>query len=166
MSKYVKESNIAQNEIKNFKYDLYGVINHLGQSLYLGHYTSFARTHEKLDSTKDELGWRLFDDSKSISIKNKEQIVTRDAYVLLYRLQPAANDSTYNAQQPQADNNETKASSSSAVTNEILEASEDENSDINSDESEQFNSANQSSDDNCDNNDKFRSKYTNLNDID
>ena len=160
MSKYVKESNIAQNEIKNFKYDLYGVINHLGQSIYLGHYTSFARTHEKLDSTKDELGWRLFDDSKSISIKNKEQIVTRDAYVLLYRLQPAANDSTYNAQQPQADN------SSSAVTNEILEASEDENSDINSDESEQFNSANQSSDDNCDNNDKFRSKYTNLNDID
>lgn len=165
MSKYVKESNIAQNEIKNFKYDLYGVINHLGQSLYLGHYTSFARTHEKLDSTKDELGWRLFDDSKSISIKNKEQIVTRDAYVLLYRLQPAANDSTYN-EQPQADNNETKASSSSVVTNEILEASEDENSDINSDESEQFNSANQSSDDNCDNNDKFRSKYTNLNDID
>ena len=36
-------------------YDLYGVINHYGGMLG-GHYTSFARTPDLMDTTRNELG--------------------------------------------------------------------------------------------------------------
>ena len=143
MSKYLTQSD--QND---HSYDLCGVINHLGQSLYLGHYTSFARSHDKLDSSNDELGWRLFDDSHVSSVKTEDQIVTRDAYVLFYRQR------TMNL-------TKLKTQLETVVTSE----SENEN-EVNSDESEQFNSANQSSDDNFDCDDKTNSNYTNLNDLD
>ncbi len=54
MSPYV----IDDNNKKNCVYDLYGVINHIGNSLYLGHYTAFARTHHKKDTTTDEIGYK------------------------------------------------------------------------------------------------------------
>lgn len=83
MSKYV----LNPMNTENYIYDLCGVINHLGHSLSMGHYTAFARTHHRLDSTQDEVGWRLFDDSRVVEIKNPSaRVVTQDAYVLLYRL--------------------------------------------------------------------------------
>ena len=82
MSKYVNDPNSKQ---RPHVYDLYGVINHIGNSLYSGHYTSFARTHSSDDSTKDELGWRLFDDSHVSKIRHEEAVQTRDASVLFDR---------------------------------------------------------------------------------
>ena len=164
MSKYVKESNMAQNECNqaNFNYDLCAVINHIGQSLYLGHYTAFTRTHDRQDTTQDELGWRLFDDSESMSVKNSEQIVTRDAYVLMYRLQSSESKVEEKAKNSSQEN---YAQAKTSKSPDSID-SEDENSE----ESEQFNSANQSSDDNIsiyDSDEKSRpSNYTNLNDID
>lgn len=67
-------------------YDLCGVINHLGHSISSGHYTAFARTHLAHDSIQDELGWRYFDDSRVVEVKNPHKVVTNDAYVLMYRL--------------------------------------------------------------------------------
>lgn len=84
MSKYVVGAN--QSENKKYVYDLCAVVNHLGQSLSLGHYTAFARTHHKADTTQDELGWRLFDDQSVMQVKNSSQIVSKDAYVLMYRI--------------------------------------------------------------------------------
>lgn len=82
MSKYV----LDPMNTKAYVYDLCGVINHLGHSLSMGHYTAFVRTHHTLDSTQDELGWRLFDDSRVVKIDNPTRVVTHDAYVLMYRL--------------------------------------------------------------------------------
>lgn len=82
MSKYVLNPMDKSSHI----YDLCGVINHLGHSLSMGHYTSYARTHDPHNSTQDELGWRLFDDEHVVMLKNPAQIVSQDAYVLMYRL--------------------------------------------------------------------------------
>jgi hypothetical protein len=85
MFEYTFDSKLGAQS-NNQVYDLYGVINHIGNSLYSGHYTAFCRTHDSSDTTKDELGWRLFDDSRVVSIKNEEHVITPDAYVLMYRL--------------------------------------------------------------------------------
>jgi hypothetical protein len=82
LSQYISDPSNQTPHI----YDLCSVINHIGQSLYLGHYTAFARTHDKLDSSKDELGWRLFDDARVQSVNNLDHLVSQDAYVLVYRL--------------------------------------------------------------------------------
>ena len=82
MSKYI----LDPMNTKNYIYDLCGVINHLGHSLSMGHYTAYARTHHSMDSTQDELGWRLFDDSRVAEVKNPNRVVAHDAYVLMYRL--------------------------------------------------------------------------------
>lgn len=92
MSKYV----LNKNDNKSYVYDLCGVINHLGNSLSLGHYTAFARTHDSSDSTKDEFEWRLFDDERVMNVKNPKHIVSQDAYVLMYRLR---DNHTMNAHQ-------------------------------------------------------------------
>jgi len=65
-------------------YDLYAVINHHGGILG-GHYTSYGRLLDPHDTTAVDIGWRLFDDSM-VSYESKNQIVTRSAYVLFYRL--------------------------------------------------------------------------------
>jgi hypothetical protein len=82
MSKYL----VNNNEDSYLSYDLCGIVNHLGRSISLGHYTAFSRTHDKLSTEKSEIGWRLFDDQFVHEIENENQVVTKDAYVLLYRL--------------------------------------------------------------------------------
>ena len=88
----------------NCIYDLCGVINHIGQSLYLGHYTAFARTHDRENTANDEVGWRLFDDSNVCPVKNNEHIVSQDAYVLLYRLRTKNAVSEVNSDESNAEN--------------------------------------------------------------
>ncbi|RWS11041.1 ubiquitin carboxyl-terminal hydrolase 19-like protein [Dinothrombium tinctorium] len=65
-------------------YDLYAVINHYG-GMFGGHYTAFAKTSYQ----RRKLGWRLFDDSRVEDI-DEENIVTRNAYILFYRLRESS----------------------------------------------------------------------------
>ena len=53
MTNYVINSNAEET---SKVYDLCGIINHLGNSLSLGHYTTYARTHDKYESSSDEIG--------------------------------------------------------------------------------------------------------------
>ncbi|KAK2163342.1 hypothetical protein LSH36_81g02038 [Paralvinella palmiformis] len=64
-------------------YDLYGVVNHMGGILG-GHYTSYARCPDCSDWKKNEIDWRLFDDSM-VSLVRDSQVMTRAGYVLFYR---------------------------------------------------------------------------------
>lgn len=83
---------LVNKDKQNVTYDLCSVINHLGHSLSIGHYTAFARTHDKTDTTKNELDWRLFDDQIVMPLKSTSQIVSKDAYVLMYRLRSVSSD--------------------------------------------------------------------------
>lgn len=65
-------------------YDLYAVVNHYGGILG-GHYTSFVRTPDARDPTKNELDWRLCDDSRVNNISGERNVVSRGAYLLFYR---------------------------------------------------------------------------------
>ncbi|XP_021369887.1 ubiquitin carboxyl-terminal hydrolase 19-like isoform X2 [Mizuhopecten yessoensis] len=66
-------------------YDLYAVVNHYGGILG-GHYTAFVRCADLTDSSKNDVDWRLCDDSRVSSVSNeKNQVVTRGAYLLFYR---------------------------------------------------------------------------------
>ncbi|CAF0967121.1 unnamed protein product [Rotaria sp. Silwood1] len=58
-------------------YDLIAVCNHIG-SIYGGHYTAYARKFPKTEK------WYKFDDSYVSTIYYKEEIVSRDAYLLFY----------------------------------------------------------------------------------
>lgn len=109
MSKYLISLN---KEVKsnNCIYDLCAVINHLGQSLSVGHYTACARTHDRNETLKDELGWRLFDDQNVYPIRNESQIVSKDAYVLMYRLRSPTEE-----KQSQEENLECESNESSSV---------------------------------------------------
>ncbi|XP_025107541.1 ubiquitin carboxyl-terminal hydrolase 19-like [Pomacea canaliculata] len=65
-------------------YDLYGVVNHKGGILG-GHYTSMARCADLVQPLKNEVGWRLFDDSHVSTISIEKNVVTSMAYLLFYR---------------------------------------------------------------------------------
>ena len=123
MSEYVLSSNPNSNSSDNNNncvYDLCGVINHLGKSISLGHYTSFARTHDKHDTLKDEIGWRLFDDQNVQMVKNEQHVVGKEAYVLMYRLRSTQNVSSHQQQQQQKEENKSMKSKESQVnTKEI-----------------------------------------------
>ncbi|XP_078342012.1 ubiquitin carboxyl-terminal hydrolase 19-like isoform X3 [Crassostrea virginica] len=73
-------------------YDLYAVVNHYGGILG-GHYTAFVRSPDLRDPTKNELDWRLCDDSRVTDILGERSVVTKGAYLLFYRkrepLEPA-----------------------------------------------------------------------------
>ncbi|KAK7102274.1 ubiquitin carboxyl-terminal hydrolase 19-like [Littorina saxatilis] len=66
-------------------YDLYGVVNHHGVLLG-GHYTSYARCADLTTPLKNEVGWRLFDDSRVMEVSSEKSAMTKDAYLLFYRL--------------------------------------------------------------------------------
>jgi ubiquitin C-terminal hydrolase len=57
-------------------YDLYAVSNHMG-GLFGGHYTAFCKAHEE---------WHHFDDSSVTPVKNPQDVVTRNGYILFYSL--------------------------------------------------------------------------------
>lgn len=65
-------------------YDLYGVVNHHGGILG-GHYTSFVRCADPDTPLKNEVGWRLCDDSRVTQISSEKNVLTRAAYLLFYR---------------------------------------------------------------------------------
>jgi len=125
-------------------YDLCSVINHLGQSLSLGHYTAYARTHDKANTKADELGWRMFDDQHVMYV-NENQIVSKNAYVLMYRLRSSeiSNDPKLNNDSEES----VPISKEEVILNNYVEEnengssvapSEDEYFDIDSDESEEI----------------------------
>ncbi|CAF3941255.1 unnamed protein product [Rotaria sp. Silwood1] len=58
-------------------YDLIGVCNHIG-SIYCGHYTAYARKNPKSEK------WYRFNDSYVSTMSYKDEIVSRDAYLLFY----------------------------------------------------------------------------------
>ena len=60
----------------NATYDLIAVSNHMG-SVYGGHYTAYAR-----QSVGEP--WYLFDDSLVTRLDDQDQIVTKNAYILIY----------------------------------------------------------------------------------
>ena len=76
---------LTNYEINNEKYDLYGVINHMG-SLNSGHYTSTI----KLENT-----WMHFDDSRYPEIKDESNVISRNAYILVYINKNAPNTKMY-----------------------------------------------------------------------
>uniref|UniRef100_A0A4W5K002 Ubiquitin carboxyl-terminal hydrolase n=1 Tax=Hucho hucho TaxID=62062 RepID=A0A4W5K002_9TELE len=68
------------------RYDLIAVSNHYG-GMGGGHYTAYAKN-------KDDDKWYNFDDS-SVSPANKDQIVSKAAYVLFYQRQDTVNGTGY-----------------------------------------------------------------------
>ena len=95
MTKYLIHPNIDSSgaacsnnlsSTSNNMYDLCAVINHLGQSISVGHYTAFARTHDRENTVDSQINWRLFDDQMVEGVEHENHIITKDAYVLMYRL--------------------------------------------------------------------------------
>lgn len=76
---------LTNYEINNEKYDLYGVVNHMG-SLNSGHYTSTI----KLENT-----WMHFDDSRYSEIKDESNVISKNAYLLVYVNKNAPNTKMY-----------------------------------------------------------------------
>jgi len=64
---------------ETFIYDLFAVCNHIGHSLYGGHYTTFLK--------KDHSIWYEIDDETIRFLPSEKEIITADAYVLFYRKQ-------------------------------------------------------------------------------
>ncbi len=186
MSQYLVSPN--EEEKSKCIYDLCGVINHLGHSISVGHYTAYARTHTTNDTTKDELSWRLFDDQYVALVKNDNQIVSKDAYVLMYRLRKIENQESIEQpvkiEQKIITDNHPKTESNiikipPQELNEQNEPEDDEFYDMDSEESEELNENNGLGRDDEENEDDFDYRndqtnfrqdshlnYTNLNEID
>ena len=62
---------------KSFKYDLYGVCNHVG-GIMGGHYTAFVRNAENQ--------WLQYNDRNVEVIENTQSVVSPLAYCLFYRM--------------------------------------------------------------------------------
>jgi ubiquitin C-terminal hydrolase len=72
LSKYINGYNATK-----YKYDLYGVCNHIG-NITDGHYTSFVKTKENQ--------WFHCNDDIIEKVENPLHIITPIAYSLFYRL--------------------------------------------------------------------------------
>ena len=82
---YVHKDALKENE--TCKYDLIAVCNHCGNS-DCGHYTAFCR-----DENDDCVKWFKYDDDYVSPLKEKN-IVTADAYMLIYQRQGVESCST------------------------------------------------------------------------
>ena len=71
LSKYIQGYNASK-----FKYELYGVCNHIGNVMG-GHYTSFVKNKENQ--------WFHCNDTIIEKIENPQQIITAMAYSVFYR---------------------------------------------------------------------------------
>ena len=79
-SEYDKETmngSLEKEEINELKYDLVGVIHHIG-NLNSGHYITYAKNIKTN-------AWYLFNDEKVRKVENTAEIVTDTAYILFYR---------------------------------------------------------------------------------
>lgn len=89
MLKYVLNSgaiNGGSQDIDDFKYDLIGLIVHLGSSSNTGHYVAYVlygQNHVH-SSTMDSKHWFLCNDS-AIKRVSENEVQSQQAYVLLYR---------------------------------------------------------------------------------
>ncbi len=71
-------------DAENSLYDCVSVINHMG-SAFGGHYTAFANHDVGMHGAATSAGqWHLFDDSH-VSKADASDVVSRAAYVLVYR---------------------------------------------------------------------------------
>lgn len=68
----------SHSSFKTCKYELFGVVNHIGASWNQGHYTANCRPSDGTD-------WFKFDDEKVTSIKTS-QVIDNNAYILMFRL--------------------------------------------------------------------------------
>mmetsp|Transcript_14613 Transcript_14613/g.22165 ORF Transcript_14613/g.22165 Transcript_14613/m.22165 type:complete len:1026 (+) Transcript_14613:97-3174(+) len=82
----IKKSDSGGDKRKNQVYDLYAVVNHLGNSLG-GHYITYVG--KKLKS--GERKWYCFDDSNVVEMK-EDQVKSRTAYMLFYEKRGAAEE--------------------------------------------------------------------------
>ena len=65
---------------KTFIYDLFAVCNHIGKSLYGGHYNTCIKK-------ENENAWFEYDDEVIQKLSSETEIITPNAYVLFYRKQ-------------------------------------------------------------------------------
>jgi ubiquitin C-terminal hydrolase len=77
LNEYItKDNNDKQENKSSTKYDLVAVSNHTG-SLSGGHYTTYAKNHQ-------DGNWYSFDDSYVRKLDGDNDIVTKNAYILVY----------------------------------------------------------------------------------
>ena len=83
-SNNVTNGNVAVDS-SGCLYDLFAVCNHYGRMGY-GHYTAYARdwNAETLSDT-----WHSFDDDVVEEVTDPNSVVSRSAYILLYRRRPS-----------------------------------------------------------------------------
>ncbi|CAF0885236.1 unnamed protein product [Rotaria sordida] len=79
LNEYTVKDDNNNNKLENSsstKYDLIAVANHTG-SLLSGHYTTYAKNNE-------DKNWYLFDDQYVRKLNSDKDIVTKNAYILVY----------------------------------------------------------------------------------
>lgn len=72
IDKYVNNDD----EYKKTKYELYGIVNHIG-SMSGGHYYAFCKTRSKK--------WVCLNDASVIPLRDESKIITQNAYLLFYK---------------------------------------------------------------------------------
>lgn len=72
-------TEFMMKDCQSAKYDLFGVINHMG-GMGGGHYTAYVQTPAYEDV------WVEFDDSH-VSKADKREVISKASYVLFYRRQ-------------------------------------------------------------------------------
>lgn len=70
------DSNLPKSEQTNHIYSLYGVIVHSGRSTRNGHYYSFVKKEDK---------WYMCNDESISEVRNIDQVLKQNAYMLVYR---------------------------------------------------------------------------------
>lgn len=77
LDKYIiRDDNDPNQKTSSTKYDLVAVSNHTG-SLISGHYTTYAKSIQNQD-------WYLFDDRYVRKLNSNNDVVTKNAYILVY----------------------------------------------------------------------------------
>ncbi|CAF0810889.1 unnamed protein product [Adineta ricciae] len=76
LSPYVTSDNINQNITSSSLYDLVAVSNHTG-TLFSGHYTTYAKNSRNYS-------WYSFNDETTRQITDVREVVTKNAYILVY----------------------------------------------------------------------------------
>lgn len=74
LSEYIFKRDSSQ--LSSTKYDLVAVSNHTG-TLNCGHYTTYAKN-------QDDKQWYSFDDRYVRKIENEQEVITKNAYILVY----------------------------------------------------------------------------------